>query len=277
MAVIGKGTETYLLLTGIQTDTPVKLGANTELLPATCHLDYNEFASLMKHSYIDFAVGLLVIPSVRSQLHITADHAKELAARAWNAQWDCLLLSALFDKTVLWNVQSEIPAEKIEASSTLNITNYHLAGFHAIHEHQLTTTDKEWLEKHFETARNLLSNPAFQTAAHSLATFRWHSHPRSGLALIWSGIEALFGVDSEIVFRISLYIARFLAPDDQTERSQLFAKVKHLYKQRSKAVHGSKMKGDIDVAVKESSDLLGRLIRRCAELNKLPDTESLAP
>ncbi len=79
MAFIGKGTETYLLLTGIQTDTPVKLGANTELLPATCHLGYDEFASLMKHSYIDFAVGFLVIPSVRSQLHITAENTKELS------------------------------------------------------------------------------------------------------------------------------------------------------------------------------------------------------
>ena len=277
MAVIGKGTETYLLLTGIQTDTPVKLGANTELLPATCHLGYDEFAGMMKHSYIDFAVGLLVIPSVRSQLHITADNAKELAVRAWNAQWDCLLLSAIFDQIVLWNVQSDIPAEKIDQSTSLNITNYRLTGFHALSEHQLTASDKEWLERYFETARNLLSNPAFQTAAHSLASFRWHSHPRSRLALIWSGIEALFGIDSEIVFRVSLYIARFLAPDDQIERSQLFAKVKQLYKQRSKAVHGSKMKGDMQRAVRESSDLLGRLIRRCAELNELPDTDSLAP
>jgi hypothetical protein len=139
MAIIGKGTETYLLLTGTQTDASVKLGANTELLPATCHLGYDEFASMMKHSYIDFAVGLLVIPSIQSQLRVTADNAEELAVRAWNAQWDRLLLGALFDKTVLWNVQSEIPAEKIDASSTLNI-------------------------------------------------------------MIWSGIEALFGIDSEIVF-----------------------------------------------------------------------------
>ena len=158
MAVIGKGTETYLLLTGIQTDSPVRLGANTELLPATCNLNYDEFASMMKHSYIDFAVGLLVIPSVRSQLHITADNSKELAVRAWNAQWDCLLLSALFDQIVLWNIQSEIPAEKIDQSTSLKITNDHLTGFHALSEHQLTASDKEWLEQYFEAARNLSSN-----------------------------------------------------------------------------------------------------------------------
>ncbi len=159
----------------------------------------------------------------------------------------------------------------------LNVTNYHLSGFNVLSEWQLTTVDKEWLEKHFETARNLLTNPAFQTAAHSLASFRWHSHPRTQLALIWSGIEALFGIDSEIIFRVSLYTARFLAPDDQAERLKIFVKVKQLYKQRSAAVHGSKIKGDIQLAVKESADLLGRLIRRCAEINQLPDTESLAP
>jgi hypothetical protein len=232
---------------------------------------------MMKHSYIDFAVGLLIIPSVRSQLRVTADNPKELAVRAWNAQWDCLLLSTLFDKTVLWNIRSELPAENIDASSTLNIDNYHLAGVHASNEHQLTTTDKEWLERHFETARNLLTNPAVVTAPHSLATFRWHSVVRSQLAIIWSGIEALFGIDSEIAFRVSLYIARFLEPDDQAKRSQLFAKVKQLYNQRSKAVHGAKVKGDIQSAVKESSDVIGRLIRRCAEINQLPDTDSLAP
>ncbi len=277
MAIVAKGTETYFLLTGIQTDAAVKLGPHTELLPAICHLSFDEFASMMKESYVDFAVGLLLIPSVRSQLHVTADNAAELARRAWNAQWDCLLLSALFDQTVLWNLQSDIPAEQIDASTVLNVTNYHLSGFNVLSEWQLTTVDKEWLEKHFETARNLLTNPAFQTAAHSLASFRWHSHPRTQLALIWSGIEALFGIDSEIIFRVSLYTARFLAPDDQAERLKIFVKVKQLYKQRSAAVHGSKIKGDIQLAVKESADLLGRLIRRCAEINQLPDTESLAP
>jgi hypothetical protein len=147
MPIIARGTETYLLITGVQTDTTVQLGPHTELLPATCHLNYDEFAGMMKDSYLDFAVGLLVIPLVRSQLHVTADDAKQLAQRAWNAQWDCLLLSALFDQTVLWNVQSDVPAEMIGPGTAINISNYHLSGFHIKGEYELTTSDKEWLEK----------------------------------------------------------------------------------------------------------------------------------
>src|SRR5436190_23926908 len=110
--------------------------------------------------------------------------------------------------------------------TVINISNYHLSGFHIKGEYELTASDKEWLEKHFKPARMLLANPSFQTAAHSLASFRWHTHARAQLALIWSGIEALFGIESEIVFRVSLYTARFLEPDDETERLKVFAKVK---------------------------------------------------
>jgi hypothetical protein len=188
-----------------------------------------------------------------------------------------LLLSALFDQTVLWNVQTDVPAEMIGPSTPINISNYHLSGFHIKGEWQLTTADKEWLEKHFETARGLISNPRFQTAAHSLASYRWHTHPRARLALIWAGIEALFAIDSEVTFRVSLYTARFLAPDDETERLKVFAGVKSLYKHRSAAVHGSKIKGDTGATVRDSAALLRRLVRHCAEINQLPDIDSLAP
>jgi len=61
---------------------------------------------MRKKSVYDFAVGLLLIPQISSQLHVSADDQKELAIRAWSAQWDCLLLSALFDQWVLFNLQS---------------------------------------------------------------------------------------------------------------------------------------------------------------------------
>jgi hypothetical protein len=197
----------------------------------------------MVKNHFEYAVALLVVPLVRSQLRVTAQNAKQLAAIAWNAQWDCLLLSALFDTNVLWNLQSEIAVDDIGAKDTLNITNAHLGGVHHQSEYVLTDQDETWLNRHFETAKQLLAKPAFQTAVHSLASFHWHTHPRAQLALIWSGIESIFGVESELVFRVSLYTARFLAPDDQSERLKIFGNVKKLYKQRSAAVHGSDMKG----------------------------------
>jgi hypothetical protein len=101
--------------------------------------------------------------------------------------------------------------------------------------------------------------------------------PRARLAILWSGIEGLFGVDSEIVFRVSLYTARFLEPHDQAKQREVFERVKELYKLRSKAVHGSRMKGNAKEGVDESASLLRRLIRRCSELGSLPNIESLVP
>jgi hypothetical protein len=97
------------------------------------------------------------------------------------------------------------------------------------------------------------------------------------LAILWAGIEGLFGVESEIVFRLSLYIARYLFPNDEPMRSQTFNKVKQLYKQRSAAVHGSRVKGDVSTDVTDSALLLGQLVRKCVEARELPQTDRLAP
>ncbi len=276
MPIIGRGTETYLLLTGISVSNTVHLVAHTELLPAVCELSPEQLAGMLKNHF-EYAVALLVVPMIRSQLHLTAETPKKLAVLGWNAQWDCLLLSALFDRDVLWNLQSDKPVNEIGPGDSLNVTNSHLSGVNALAAHELTTTDEAWLKTHIEVARKLLGDQAFQTAVHSLASFHWHPHPRTRLALIWSGIEALFGIDSEVVFRVSLYSARFLAPNNESERLKIFADVKRLYKQRSAAVHGSRMKGDLQIAVRESADLLRRLIRRCVENKELPPVKALAP
>lgn len=136
----------------------------------------------------------------------------------WNAQWDCLLLSALFDRDVLWSLQSDKPADEIGPGISVNVTNSHLSGLNAPPAYELTSDDEQWLQMYADAARKLLGDLGFQTAVHSLASFHWHPHPRTRLALIWSGIEALFGIDSEVVFRVSLYTAKFLAPDDESER-----------------------------------------------------------
>lgn len=46
------------------------------------------------------------------------------------------------------------------------------------------------------------------------------------MAVIWAGIEGLFGVSSEIRFRLSICIARFLYPDDADKRKLIFEAVK---------------------------------------------------
>lgn len=141
--------------------------------------------------------------------------------------------------------------------------------------HELSEEDELWLEKYYKTAYKLLEKDSFQTAVHTMASYRWHSVPRVQLAVIWSGIESLFNVNTEVSFRISLYIANFLG-ENEAQAQQIFKQVRKMYSSRSSAVHGNKTKDNLESAVEESANLLTRILRRCAELNKLPDVDNLA-
>jgi hypothetical protein len=275
MRIAGHGTETYLFLNGIVVTRKLVLGDHVELWPADCSPEPDAIIKGSR-SEIDIGVSTIFLRQVRSQIRVTADNSKQLATRAWNSIWDAVLLSAFCDCEAVCNLQSDAPAERFGQGSQLRVTNYHLRGLVA-EPHVISEAEAVWIEANVGAARALLERPRFRDAVHALASYRWHSLPRARLALLWAGIEGLFGVDSEIVFRLSLYVARFLAPNDAHERGQIFAGVKKLYKYRSAAVHGSQIKGDPPGLVKDSVDLLQRLLRRCVELRDLPQVEMLVP
>ena len=274
MRTFGSGNQTYLYLNGLAVNQPVRLCKNVELLPAKvdCHADL--FLGLGK-SDVDISVISLFLPFVQSQLRVQGSDAKETATRSWNALWDALLLGAITGTEVMCNLQSDISTQELKPDSKVIVTNYMLRGFPHKHTPSMSNSEIAWVEHHFEKARKLLDNDNFRNAVHCLASFSWHSMPRARLAIIWSGIEGLFGVDSEIVFRVSLYCARFLHPDDCNKQTTVFESVKDLYKSRSKAVHGGRMKGDPAISVKESAYLLKSLVLRCAEIDALPDPKNL--
>jgi hypothetical protein len=275
MQVSGHGKETFLYLNGLAVKRIIRLGENLELCPAKCSPSPDDMIKVSQKE-IDLGVAIIFLRQVTSQIRVVADSPKELATRAWNSMWDAILLSAFFHNEVACNFQCNMPAEKFSGKSKLEITNYHLRGLSG-KSRLLAEAEAVWIEENFEQARNLLGQAAFRNAVHSLWSYRWHTHSRIQLAILWSGIEGFFNVNSEIVFRLSLYAARFLAPDNQTERSQIFSDVKRLYKQRSAAVHGSEIKGDSNIGVEESSKLLLRLIRQCIVNKSLPCIDSLAP
>lgn len=156
----------------------------------------------------------------------------------------------------------------------IHITNYELRALLS-DIYNISEEDELWLEKYYKTAYKLLEKDSFQTAVHTMASYRWHSVPRVQLAVIWSGIESLFNVNTEVSFRISLYIANFLG-ENEAQAQQIFKQVRKIYSSRSSAVHGNKTKDNLESAVEESANLLTRILRRCAELNKLPDVDNLA-
>lgn len=252
---------------------PVKLCPAVELLPATSIDDPNVALQAATTSE-DAAVFLLFLPWIDSQLRIVARDQKALATLVWNAGWDALLLSAVFATEISQNIESESPAGEVSGQTALRVTNAHLYGGRR-EPIEIDESDCLWLEQHFLSARELLGNEAFASSMHCLASYHWHPHPRSRLALLWAGIEGLFKIESELTFRLSLTAAKFLEPHDRDAARATFIAIKRLYKHRSLAVHGGKLKGNNTVLVSESAQLLQSLVRRCIEFQALPDVDAL--
>lgn len=273
MSIVGIGSETFLYVNGISTTHALQLADVILLLPINTELQFDNVSRLIP-SDIDYSVAVLCAPNISSQLRVTSKNEETLGVVAWNAQWDCLLLGALFNCEVMCNLQCDKPIEKVSDATYFYVTNY---AFHGVlkNVYVLTEDDESWLNQHYHIARSLLDSDIYLTAVHAMASYRWHSIPRVQLAILWSGIEALFNVSTEISFRISLYIAKFLSEQDDVVASEVFTKVRKLYNARSSAVHGGKIKGDLDTLVFESAQILNRLIRRCAESGQLPDVNKL--
>ena len=95
--------------------------------------------------------------------------------------------------------------------------------------------------------------------------WRYSKEPRSAISRIWGGIESLYGVNSELVFRISLYSATLLEARGE-HRKERFNQVKKLYSMRSKVVHGEKVSdADMQMTLHESFFLLRELLLLCAK------------
>jgi len=262
-------------LNGIKPREAAALGDGVVLVPASCRPAPDDIIAKSK-SEIDIGVACIFLRSVSACFHIIADTPRDLAARAWNAQWDAVLLGALHDCEVGWAFQSNMPPEEFSKASEFHITNYQFRGLNMGKVKQITPKEHRWIVTHYSKAKKLMDDDRYCDAVHSLSSYRWHSMPRAQLALLWSGIEGLFGVDQELSFRLSLYIARYLSPRRGHRQQAIFDSTKKLYVTRSKAVHGGKIKNPHE-SVKESVKVLRQLVLKCAEKEGLPNTDGLAP
>lgn len=270
--MVGLGNECYLYVNGISVSKPIRLHDSVCLHPAKPTAKCDKITSLLKND-IDFSIAVLCNPSIASQLHITGDNEELLVANAWNSQWDCILLGALLNCNVMCNLQSDQPIEQIAQARYVHVTNYELRALLSS-PYPVSEEDEEWLAKNYGAAYALLDNDCFQTAVHSMASYRWHSVPRVQLAVLWSGIESLFNINTEVSFRISLYIAHFLG-ENNAQAKLIFNQVRKMYSLRSSAVHGNKTKDNLENAVIESADLLNQILRRCAKTKSLPNVDDL--
>lgn len=102
----------------------------------------------------------------------------------------------------------------------------------------VSSEDATWIFAHFGTFNLLASeSEAFRLALEAAIDWRYAKEPRIAVGRIWSGIEAIFGITSELVYRISSLCASLLEERGQRRKAR-FQAVKRLYGLRSKAVHG---------------------------------------
>jgi len=125
----------------------------------------------------------------------------------------------------------------------------------------VTVEDAKWLQEHFDAFNELCTaNRPFRLALEALADCRYSQNSRVAIARLWSGIESLFSVSAELVYRISIVGASLLT-DRGKERIEKFSQLKKLYGLRSKAVHGEHLSDEsLADAVDQSFALLRDLL-----------------
>ena len=153
-----------------------------------------------------------------------------------------------------------------------NLLDYHLGMLKddTIRNDPLNGDDAEWIRQHFETFNGLATeNEQFYFAFQAAVDWRYCKDCRTAVARIWSGIEAIFGISSELIYRLSLLTASLLEPRGE-ERKSRFYEVKKLYGLRSKVVHGEQLPNEkIVTALNESYHLLRDLLLLIIERGRM--------
>lgn len=111
----------------------------------------------------------------------------------------------------------------------------------AVRADAVTREDAKWISTHYNSFNQLAAeSDSFRFALESATDWRYATDMRSAVARLWAGIEAIFGISSELVYRISLLSAS-LTTHRGRGRHERFNEVKKLYGLRSKIVHGDKV------------------------------------
>jgi hypothetical protein len=136
-----------------------------------------------------------------------------------------------------------------------------LMGCPSISKQEISDLDLDWIHGNYESFNQLAaSSEKFRFALEAGIDWRYSHDLRSALARIWAGIESLFGITAELVYRLSITAASFLRPRG-TERIEYAEKIKKLYSVRSKAVHGDAISPEkLEQSLDDSFMLLRDLI-----------------
>ena len=256
---------TYLYVSGLEISRSIRLSEGVTLEPVKCNPEPDDMIDcIMKQgSQLEYDLEILIssLRSTTAQIRIEGRTGKELAVKAWNAQSDIVTLSAILKCFAVAFFQSDTSASEFGSSSSINILNRSV--FCMPNEvKQISVEEQDYLEKDFPTLSSLDYDNRFQTAVSALWASHMNPRPAIKAMILWGGIESLFLIDKNIKNVLSRKIALFL------NEAPIEEQVKVMYKQRSKSVH--ELTNQDKQFVRDSEDLLHRLIRRCIDLHTMP-------
>lgn len=144
-----------------------------------------------------------------------------------------------------------------------------LIGCPAAAHRDIADHDVDWIHVHYDAFNRMASSSErFRFALEAVIDWRYAHDLRSALARIWAGIESLFGINAELVYRLSITAASLLRPRGEA-RIEYAERIKKLYSVRSKAVHGDEVSAEkLSEALDQSFVLLRDLITHSIVLGR---------
>ncbi|MEZ5358453.1 MAG: hypothetical protein R3F48_06435 [Candidatus Zixiibacteriota bacterium] len=134
---------------------------------------------------------------------------------------------------------------------------------------EVTVKDAQWIVTKYDSFLTMMAeNEKLRFAVDAAIDWRYLKDPRAAIARLWSGIEAIFAIRAELVYRLSVLAAAILAPRGP-ERVDKYYHIKKLYGQRSRAVHGESMPPEtLSRATNESYQLLRQLLTELVKIGR---------
>lgn len=193
-----------------------------------------------------------------------------LAIKGWNALWNFHLLS-LAAQSPVCSIFSVTPgARPVFAAANRNTLMRRFGEALMVSPDQLA-----WARENKNAFEALIAVPAFSRAMRCYGNSHYLFDADMRIMLLWSGIEGLLSVDSELTRRIALYAALMIEGDHE-QKANWFAEVKKAYGVRSKAVHGGAVRGSmLEEGYQQASRILVKLLARCVEIGRVPTSIEL--
>jgi hypothetical protein len=237
-----------------------------------------ELAAALKESHLFGAIGRYS-NGITHELAINKDVANDDQA-AFNIAWH--IISAIRIRTLAeflipavadysWSVIAALEKQQCNAKLIEDVPQ----AMRIENPINISEIDLQWVLNKISVYIELAKTSKFQIALEALTTHQHLLSFRMMVASLWSGIDALIGIQMELRFRSALSIACILEPRG-LDRSECYRRIKKLYDIRSQAVHGAEMSNEKLVShISEARKLLSRIICSVIEDGKLFSEEDI--